>query len=343
MKLWLASFPRSGNTFARNIFYHCYGIESSSWHKELSYSVRTDYQDFEIVKTHLLPSDLIPEDTSIPSVYIVRDGRDAVVSMAHHRKDIVEPGTEFEQNLKEAIIAADGSFFGGWSGNVNAWMERADIVIRYEELIADPQTQIERIRKIYALPEPDFTKLPGFDTLRSGQARYGSGKSQRQQQVPGTFSEKFFRKGKSGGWKDEMEEKWHNLFWNYHGETMERLGYHYDGSIGKPDPVYDRKWNKKIYPVFKEKSTSVQRNPKKVLIEVTKITGSGNDGVKRYVLELLDAIDQMQASLQNEFEFDIFILDMIYPLKRFREYIDLDLHPHQLKDHYTYEQILLNS
>ena len=66
-----------------------------------------------IVKTHDLPNG----DTS-PASVLIRDGRDAVVSYAHHalktEQGIEQPGRElFEATLKQLII---GDNFGGWSG-----------------------------------------------------------------------------------------------------------------------------------------------------------------------------------------------------------------------------------
>ncbi|HRW76650.1 MAG TPA: sulfotransferase domain-containing protein, partial [Saprospiraceae bacterium] len=97
--IWLASFPRSGNTFFRNVLYEVYGIESSTYHQEANYPLEADYDQFDVVKTHLLPSQLVPADPRIKKVYIVREGRDALVSIAHHRKDIVQPGTDYYLNL----------------------------------------------------------------------------------------------------------------------------------------------------------------------------------------------------------------------------------------------------
>ncbi|MEA5472263.1 glycosyltransferase family 2 protein, partial [Spirulina sp. 06S082] len=36
---------------------------------------------------------------------------------------------------------------------------------------------------------------------------------------------KLFRRGKIGGWQDEMPLDLHNLFWEYHGEAMREVGY----------------------------------------------------------------------------------------------------------------------
>ncbi|MCK5765239.1 MAG: sulfotransferase domain-containing protein, partial [Bacteroidales bacterium] len=116
--IWIASFPRSGNTFVRNILHDVYGLSSSEYHMEEDHPLEADYADHPFVKTHLLPTQLDPADPGIKAVYIVRDGRDVMVSMAHQRRDIVAPGSDFYENLKAAIIAEKDSFFGGWSKNV---------------------------------------------------------------------------------------------------------------------------------------------------------------------------------------------------------------------------------
>ncbi|RLD78804.1 MAG: hypothetical protein DRJ15_10795 [Bacteroidetes bacterium] len=109
--IWIASFPRSGNTFVRNILHEVYGLESSEYHREEDYHLDADYVSFPFVKTHLLPSQLDPSDPDIKAVYIVRDGRDTMVSIAHQRSDIVAPGTDYQENLKAAIFAEKDSFF----------------------------------------------------------------------------------------------------------------------------------------------------------------------------------------------------------------------------------------
>ncbi len=172
--IWLASFPRSGNTFFRIVLHEVYGISSGhlrppemrkgDWKKDL---------DFPVVKTHLEPSDLDPADPAIPAVYIVRDGRDAMVSISHHRSDIVVPGSDYLRNMDEAIRAENGSFFGGWSRNVEAWLKRASILIQFEELIEDPIGNVEKLRDILDMPEPKVSNLPTFEDLKSKPMPYG--------------------------------------------------------------------------------------------------------------------------------------------------------------------------
>jgi hypothetical protein len=55
------------------------------------------------------------------------------------------------------------AFFGGWSNNVTQWVEKADLVLRYEDLISDPQKVLERINTIYPLPAAHWDKLPSLN------------------------------------------------------------------------------------------------------------------------------------------------------------------------------------
>jgi len=158
------------------------------------------------------------------AVYLIRDGRDALVSIAHHRKDIVVPGSNYYKNLVEAILARGGSFFGGWSMNVEQWTSKADIIIRYEDLIKDPIRQTERLREIMELPEPKLENLPTFQSLKKGKSRYGSGEKKKTEQVK-AYADKFFRRGVVGSYKNEMPKVFQLLFWFKNKKQMKANNY----------------------------------------------------------------------------------------------------------------------
>lgn len=302
--IWLASFPRSGNTFFRNILFEVYGIESSTYHKEGDYPVDPNYLEFQVVKTHLQPGHIEPSDPKIPSVYLVRDGRDSMVSISHHRKDIVAPGSDYRQNMLDAILALEGSFFGGWSRNAQEWIERADIVIRYEDLVEDPIGQVERLRAIMDLPEPNVDKLPTFQKLKSGDAQYGSKSRQNvNEEERQKFAKKFFRRGKSGAWKDEMPEDMHRLFWEHHGEMMNRLGYTLEGDVVTPAGICNSDIRVKLGLEENVQPTEKRR----ILIEASKLKHGSNDGVRRYVMDLLSEFYQIQKNYPDKWSFDLSI------------------------------------
>lgn len=305
--IWLSSFPRSGNTFTRNILYEVYGLESSSYFEGVGNP--DNYTSFPFVKTHHLPCNIPPIESNTPCIYLIRDGRDALVSLAHHRKDIHEPQSVLEKNLREAILAAEGSYFGGWSHNVNEWSKQANIIIYFEELITSPLQQIERIREIYDLPPAKKDNLPTFISQKHGFPRYGRGSRvtkniDRQKEI----IRKSFRRGKVGGWKDEMSEELHDLFWSYHRSTMMKFGYQYDGQHHQnlhPDFDYDiiGKLGKSIH----------QQKAYRILIEANKLLLQ-NDGIKRYLSELLQALHPVTLNPKSRWHIDLYIDGKIVPL-----------------------------
>lgn len=311
----------------RNILYEVYGLESSTFHTETRYPVDKNYADYPFVKTHLLPHQLIPKDPSIPAVYLIRDGRDALCSEAHHTIDFVHPQSNFLENLRTAIIAEKGSFFGGWSKNVLEWIERAAIIIRFEDLINHPMKCVKRIGRLVELPEPRLNKLPTFDSLKHGVPKYGAGKD-----LPFTEAEKrrtarnWFRRGKIGAWKDEMPEKLLDLFWSLHGEVMEMMGYTYDGGIEADlNSDVDFKVMEKL-----DMPTEKQGNRKfRVLVEADKFSDPRDDGVKRYMVELLSGFVPVIENKRSRWQIDIYFDGKVWSINELKDQIfrDFKLEP----------------
>jgi len=223
--IWLASFPRSGNTFFRNILFEVYGISSSHYHLGKNKKLDPDFDLFPIVKTHLLPNQLPKEYQSVKSIYLIRDGRDASVSLAHHRKDIKKINKKYLLHLFEVILGIGNSFSGGWSKHVNVWANSASIIIKYEDLINDPISQMERLRGIINLPEPQIKKLPTFKSQKKGLSKYGSGNTKNEFEKKNRAN-KFYRRGIVGSYKDEMPKFLQILFWLKHRKQMKIYQYY---------------------------------------------------------------------------------------------------------------------
>ncbi len=264
----LASYPRSGNTFLRNLLFEVYGIESKRYHLE-SHGADPGWEEAAFVKTHELPENLPKSLSKRKTVYLIRDGRDSIVSLAHHRKDVFDVDSDLEHNLLEAINADEGSYIGGWSSHVMKWLSRADIVIHFEDLIKNPIAECERLREIIELPELKLDRLPSFGSLKNGRSEYGSGKSFSDT----SLAEHWFRRGKVNVWKAELPVWLADRFWHLHGECMEFAGYSLDGNSRQS--------------FVKVKSS--ENGMKTVIFEASKITEVFTDGIKRYVFETLRA------------------------------------------------------
>ncbi len=152
--------------------------------------------DTYFVKTHELPVD------DARAVYIVRDGRAAVVSYQHYICDFGQKTVSLAQVIK-------GEVFGGsWSDHVEAWAlkNRANtLLLRYKCLVADPMQSLQQIAEFLGLPSPRIGSVD-FEHLHAAFPR-------------------FFRKGSNAANVAELGGDDLTLFWNLHGETMERMGY----------------------------------------------------------------------------------------------------------------------
>jgi hypothetical protein len=232
--VWLASYPRSGNTMFRMNLWQRHGLKTYSLYKDLDFDhmgasstvghsrlpapvaeLKASKKVY-LVKTHELPED------DLPAVYIVRDGRDASVSLAHYYRAAPYLSSQeraerapppFDEVLRRTIV--DGHEGKGWSGHVDAWLERRGPLhlVRYEDLTASPDTLVDQAMAALGL-------RAGRSPLRKLSRRSGPGFEEINRMWPD-----FFRRGKSQSWRDEMSSQIHELFWEHHGATMEALGY----------------------------------------------------------------------------------------------------------------------
>lgn len=222
MIIWLASYPRSGNTLLRTVLYKTMGLESASdevgeknflglteaaqrsagmieipgvWEK--FYQAATQSDEIVLVKTHRPPRD------RQPVIHVVRDGRKASLSYSHfHQRFTSQP----YPSLLDIVLGDD--FYGGWSEHYRAWAGRENtVMVRYEDLVNASSVLLREL---------------------AGQVRY-SGEiipwdnpfDRLHQENPD-----FFRKGEVG-WQGAPDwTLWINaVFFYLHGDLMIELGY----------------------------------------------------------------------------------------------------------------------
>ncbi len=138
--IWLASYPRSGNTFLRTILWQCFQLHSASiypgdlgknktlgntvGHIEHGPNGKISFPENALprIKTHEYPLD------NGPTIYVVRDGRAVCASLWQFYKHTIP--------LKHCI---DGTQrFGRWCDHLHAWnpLSRANtLLLRYEDMV----------------------------------------------------------------------------------------------------------------------------------------------------------------------------------------------------------------
>lgn len=235
MIVWLASYPRSGNTFCRIVLHRLYGVPTYVVYdvdgvaeriggeligfRERPASLETmrSSDELYVVKTHRQrDTDVAADDRMI---CLVRDGRDAVVSWARMVSDgPAEPNSEgyqdrYEAEIQRMVTRPDPIGTGAWGRNVLSWLTPPAphrVVLRYHELVADPAGSVrEAVTSLVPnLLPTDAGDIPSFSELRQ-------------------VDDRFFRRGTSGTHRDELPEHLHELFWAQPDNVaaMDLLGY----------------------------------------------------------------------------------------------------------------------
>src|SRR5262249_55477466 len=143
----------------------------------------------------------LPTADSHRTIYMVRDGRAALVSHYHYLRDIRGIKTSLADVIK-------GTNAPSWSQHVNAWTlsGRPNVLtVRYEDLVrADPGVQEAIAAFVGRKPQRPFD-VP-FSRLNA--------------MMPA-----FFRSGSNQSNIAELAPAQLHLFERLHGETMDALGY----------------------------------------------------------------------------------------------------------------------
>jgi hypothetical protein len=234
MIVWVASYPRSGNRFARTLLQRCFRMEIGTLYsrhegagtRHLS-EVYLDNDpdrieeakasdDLLFVKTH----ELAEAGDDSPALYLVRDGRDAITSYA--RFAVAQRAAGFEERTfeeaAEVLMLQQDPRMGSWSANVRSWTRRAapTAIIRFEQLTREPIGVLRAASSSLGIELPDDPDdPPTFDQLQK------------------TESAVLFRRGKIGAWSSELPAELERRFWSIHGGEMISLGY----SRGHPAPA----------------------------------------------------------------------------------------------------------
>lgn len=231
MIVWLASYPRSGNTFLRVALSAVFGIDTYTLYDErpehdpflgdqpplelhapypvvgqpFNVARFGDQPQLHVVKTHGAPLD------AQPAIYVVRDGREATSSYFHYHRDLLQRPAP----LSDVIHGRVG--FGSWGRHIALWkpLTRPNtLVLRFEELTAAPIAQIERIADFLGI-EPVGRRVPTFEDLHR-------------------TAPSFFRSGRTDSWRSLFSEQEHELFWELHGDEMSAFGYGHRPAMSHP-------------------------------------------------------------------------------------------------------------
>jgi hypothetical protein len=168
-------------------------------------------------------------DVTLAAVYIVRNPLDVAVSYAHYSSQGFDPIIAHMADPSGNIDFSNRrvwEFMGSWSFHTASWMSvphRPVLLMRYEDMLAVPERSFGRLAAFLRL-KPDAGQLARA-IEKSSFAEMARQEAQRGfNERPGT-SEKFFRSGKAGQWREELSPAQVSAVISAQGPMMMRFGY----------------------------------------------------------------------------------------------------------------------
>jgi len=270
--LWLASYPKSGNTWMRvflaNLILNeaeplalqrinevCSSEPNEVWFKDLTAkpvgelsdkkiaALRTKAQERAVqlnknvipMKTHsFLGKDYghptISVKATIGVIYIVRDPRDVALSAADHYGLTVDQTIEMMNDKAARGRGMPGNTvyerMSSWSDHVKSWTGWKHTplqVLRYEDMLADPLGQFGGVARKLGITrdETRIRRAVEFSSFKQLQAQ----ESKTGFVEKSVNSQRFFRSGRSGGWRDKLSPAQAAAIERDHAVQMRRFGY----------------------------------------------------------------------------------------------------------------------
>ncbi|MFD2204897.1 sulfotransferase domain-containing protein [Kiloniella antarctica] len=187
-----------------------------------------------LLKTHnflgeFLDKPLCSMRSTAAAIYIVRDPRDVAVSGADHFGVSIDETIELMAKTGARSEADENlvyEIYNSWSNHVKSWSQVKHqnlIVIRYEDMLGEPHKVFIALAKKLGITQDDerikrAVEFSSFKQLQALEAEKGFIERSHK-------SEKFFRSGKAGGWREVLTDKQRYRIEKDHKTQMKKFGY----------------------------------------------------------------------------------------------------------------------
>jgi hypothetical protein len=192
------------------------------------------FPDNVFVKTHnALVADaygpMITIELTAGAIYVVRNPLDVAISYSHHL------GKTLDQTITILNSSRSGNpntlknvyqLLGSWSEHVNSWTGRPHPglhVMRYEDMLEKPEQTFGGAVSFLGLKPPRERLLRAIERCRFDELR-------KREEAQGfkersDFSERFFREGRAGQWRELLTSEQVQRIVDAHRPTMQQFGY----------------------------------------------------------------------------------------------------------------------
>lgn len=278
MIVWLASYPKSGNTLLRSILSSYFFSNNGEFSFENLYKItqfpllshllsvgvdiNNDKEAFKnfikaqefinkekgnlkFFKTHssyakVYDSDFTNSKNTLGVIYIVRDPRNVVSSLAHHYDYTIDEAIETMINKEQFMAKTNLNarvFTGSWSFNFNSWRQLENhsnyLLIKYEDLINKKKTVMLKVlnflKSLGVNIDIDMIKLNR--SIKSTEFENMKIKEQKETFTEAVIDDKtgkrknFFNLGPKNDWRKYLNKKDLNKIETSFQKDMIDLGY----------------------------------------------------------------------------------------------------------------------
>ena len=215
---FIVSYPRSGNTWIRFLIGNLLSDNEPVTFANVERRVPDIYQNTAYAlqaspRPRFLKSHEYFDPRYPKVIYIVRDPRDIAVSYYHYSRKTRQLGdSDPIERFVEDFVAGKVFTIGSWAENVGSWIgAKADdpdrfLLLRYEDLLATPVVELEKIAKFLNINASD-TRINKAVELSTAEQMQEIERKTAKQWVA-TKNDRpdipFVRKARSGTWKEEL-------------------------------------------------------------------------------------------------------------------------------------------
>jgi len=251
---WLASYPKSGNTWVRMFLLAYLTGEKIDINTDKQFVISDIQPDLHpkakdlyeylgnynesiskleniCIKTHnanvkVKDKRLIPLSKTNGGIYVIRDPRDVVISLSKHYSIEIDEAIDF-MNDESCFISSKvnnmGHVLSSWSTHVDSWWNTNLKGFKYEDLLEHTEAAFKAIIKVLYLPRHSEERVKFA-------IKEASFNNLKKLEIENGFTERggacnFFRMGEANQWKKYLTKKQTKLIEEHHGKTMKGCKY----------------------------------------------------------------------------------------------------------------------
>jgi hypothetical protein len=258
MIIWIASYPKSGNTWVRSFltaYYYCKdGILDIA-----NLNVIQDYPNKQFFKKEVKEGEIYKhwEDSqkeicknkkikySLGVVYIIRDPRNVITSLKNHNDfktydealNLMQNDNAIINDYKHLKNFAKTNIINSWRINYQSWLKNnffRRLTLKYEDMISNPE---ETFRDLVVFINTICRFNDNFDKQKFKNAiESTSFNNLKSLEEKGQFMENvysvhdnrkinFFNQGPKNDWRKHLDKDLLNKMNNFYKEDLEKFGY----------------------------------------------------------------------------------------------------------------------